>query len=86
MKIQNLAMQSPACGRALCRREERNMQELIQQGLKELNIENAMAQSKRDAKESEKPVVMHRKNRHMWLVTMPFDEWIELYQAWEKTL
>lgn len=52
--------------------------------VEKLNIDNAMAQSIRDAKEGEIPVVMHRKNRASWLVTMTFDEWIKLYQTWEK--
>lgn len=52
--------------------------------VEKLNIENAIEQSVRDAREGEKPVVLHRKNRRKWLVTMPFDEWIELYKAWEK--
>lgn len=49
-----------------------------------LNIDTAMEQSINDARESEKPIVMHRKNRSKWLVTMPLDEWMELYQAWEN--
>lgn len=52
--------------------------------VEKLNIENAVDQSVRDAREGEKPAVLHRKNRRKWLVTMPFNEWIELYQAWEK--
>lgn len=52
--------------------------------VEKLNIENAVEQSARDAKEDEKPIVLHRKNKRKWLVTMPFDEWIELYEAWEK--
>ena len=52
--------------------------------VEKLNLENAVEQSMRDAKDGEKPAVLHRKNRRKWLVTMPFDEWIELYQAWEK--
>lgn len=52
--------------------------------VEKLNIENAVEQSIRDAREDEKPIVLHRKNRRKWLVTMPFDEWIELYKAWEK--
>ena len=54
--------------------------------VEKLNIENAVEQSVSDAREGEKPAVLHRKNRRNWLVTMPFDEWIELYMAWEKTL
>ena len=49
-----------------------------------LNIDTAMEQSINDARESEKPIVMHRKNRSKWLVTMPLDEWMELYKAWEN--
>jgi Holliday junction resolvase len=52
--------------------------------VEKLNIENAVEQSIRDAKEDEKPIVLHRKNKRKWLVTMPFDEWIELYEAWEE--
>ena len=52
--------------------------------VEKLNIENAVEQSVSDAREGEKPAVLHRKNRRNWLVTMPFDEWIELYMAWEK--
>ena len=52
--------------------------------VEKLNIENAVEQSVRDAREGEKPAVLHRKNRRKWLITMPFEEWIELYQAWEK--
>lgn len=52
--------------------------------VEKLNIDNALAQSVRDAKEDEIPVVMHRKNRAEWLVTMTFADWIRLYKAWEK--
>lgn len=52
--------------------------------VEKLNIENAVAQSIRDARIGELPVVMHRKNRGTWLITMPFTLWMEMYQAWEK--
>lgn len=45
-----------------------------------LNIYNAIAQSKRDAAFNETPVVMHRKNRCGWLVTMEFEDWIKMYK------
>ena len=53
-----------------------------------LNIEEAMAQSKRDAKDGELPIVAHRKNHCEWLVTMRAEDWFELYREWEagKTL
>ena len=54
--------------------------------VEKLNLENAMEQSKRDAREGEIPVVMHRKNRKPWLVTMELDKWMELYEEWEWRL
>ena len=48
-----------------------------------LNIEDALAQSKRDARENEIPTVMHRKNHCEWLVTMRLEDWIQLYREWE---
>lgn len=47
-----------------------------------LNIEDAMAQSRRDARVDEIPVVMHRKNNCKWLVTMDLEQWINLYNEW----
>lgn len=51
--------------------------------VEKLNIDEALTQSIRDARENEIPVVMHRKNKTMWKITMRFDDWIELYKAWE---
>lgn len=48
-----------------------------------LNLEDAMAQSRRDAREGEIPVVMHRKTRSPWLVTMTLEDWIEFYRERE---
>ena len=42
-----------------------------------LNISTAMAQSMRDSRPNEIPVVMHRKNREPWLITMPLTCWLE---------
>lgn len=52
--------------------------------VEKLNIETAMQQSRSDAREGEIPVVVHRRNRHGWLVTMDLDKWIELYKVWEN--
>ncbi len=49
-----------------------------------LNIDEAMAQARRDAREGEKPAVFHRKNRCKWLVTMDLDDWMELYSEWHN--
>lgn len=43
-----------------------------------LNIEDAMAQSIRDAGD-ETPVVIHRKNRGEWLCTMRLEDWLRMY-------
>lgn len=52
--------------------------------VEKLNIDDALQQSIRDAGNAEIPVVMHRKNRTEWKVTMLFDDWINMYKAWEK--
>ena len=52
--------------------------------VEKLNIDDALQQSVRDAKDAEIPVVMHRKNRTKWKVTMLFEDWIKMYRAWEK--
>lgn len=48
--------------------------------VEKLNIYDAVEQSKNDTKPDEIPVVMHRKNRKEWLVTMPLNEWMKLYE------
>lgn len=48
-----------------------------------LNLYDAIDQSRRDAKENELPVVIHKKNHCDDLVTMRFIDWIELYREWE---
>ena len=50
-----------------------------------LNLYDALAQSKRDAREGEKPVVMHRKNNSEWVVIQPLDDWIEMYKETEES-
>lgn len=52
--------------------------------VEKLNIDEALEQSIRDAKDEEIPIVMHRKNRTKWKVTMLFDDWMMLYKAPEK--
>ena len=49
-----------------------------------LNLEDAVAQAQRDARPGEMPVVMHRRNRGQWLVTMPLENWMELYKRSEN--
>lgn len=52
--------------------------------VEKLNIEKAMAQSSRDARNGEMPVVMHRKDRHPWLVTMAMGDFMEMYSKVNK--
>lgn len=52
--------------------------------VEKLNISEAMRQSIRDARDGELPVVMHRRNKETWLVTMPLRVFMVLYKAWES--
>lgn len=45
-----------------------------------LNIYEAIDQSRRDARQEEIPIVVHRKNHREWLVTMSLDDWIKQYR------
>lgn len=47
-----------------------------------LNLYDAMAQSKHDARSGEIPVVMHKRNNCKILVTMELDSFMELYQEY----
>jgi|GEM_PF-2162284 hypothetical protein len=49
-----------------------------------LNLYDAMAQSIRDKKENEIPIVAHRKNNCEWLVSMRAEDWFKLYKSWES--
>lgn len=49
-----------------------------------LNIYDAMAQAKGDAKEGEIPTVMWRKNNSEWLVTMTLADFMEIYREVER--
>ena len=49
-----------------------------------LNLESAMEQSQRDARDGGIPVVMHRKSRSPWLVTMTLEDWMEIYRRYEN--
>ena len=52
--------------------------------VEKLNIDKAMQQSMDDARDNEVPVVMHRKDRQRWLVTMTMDEWMRFYERWNS--
>lgn len=52
--------------------------------VQKLNLMDAMAQSERDAKEDQTPVVIHKKDRKPWLVTLNLEDFITFYKAWLK--
>lgn len=47
-----------------------------------LNLEEALNQSVRDARDGELPVVMHRRNKERWKVTMYLEDF---HQLWKET-
>lgn len=47
-----------------------------------LNITDALIQSKRDARDGEMPVVMHRKNHEDWKVTLSLDDFMKLWEEY----
>lgn len=49
-----------------------------------LNLDDAMAQAKADARDEEIPVVMHRKNNGEWRVTIPLEDFVVIYREWER--
>ena len=49
-----------------------------------LNLDKAMEQSIRDARDDEIPVVVHRKDRQDWKVTLSLEDFMKLYMAWLK--
>lgn len=51
-----------------------------------LNIHDAMAQAKRDARAGESPAVFHRKNNKPWLVTVEIETFMALYQLYIESL
>lgn len=48
-----------------------------------LNIYDAIAQSERDARQDDIPVVMHRKNNCKWLVTMSLEEFMKIWKEYK---
>lgn len=50
--------------------------------VEKLNLDDALAQSMRDARDGEMPVVMHRRNRTEWKVTMLLDDFMRI---WERS-
>jgi Holliday junction resolvase len=53
--------------------------------VEKLNLYDAMAQAKYDARANEFPAVIHRKNNCDWLVTMSLASFMKIYQEWEAS-
>jgi len=53
--------------------------------VEKLNLLDAMEQSIRDAK-GRIPIVAHRRNNSMWLITMRADDWFTIYREYEAGL
>lgn len=52
--------------------------------VEKMRLYDWIAQAKRDSKKKgNKPVVIHKQNYKDILVTMRFEDWIELYKEWE---
>jgi Holliday junction resolvase len=51
-----------------------------------LNISDAIAQAKRDAKNGNMPTVFHRRNNEKWLVTMELSDWMDVYREYYSGL
>ena len=49
--------------------------------VEKLNLEAAMEQSKRDARQGEIPIVAHRKNHHEWLTTLRLEDFLDIIQS-----
>lgn len=48
-----------------------------------LNLYDAMAQSRSDARQGEIPAVFHRRDFSEWLVTMKLDDFMQVYREYE---
>ena len=51
--------------------------------VEKLNLYDAMAQAKADAREGEIPAVFHRRNHDEWKVTLRLSDFMEIYREWE---
>lgn len=52
--------------------------------VEKLNLEAAIEQSKRDARQGEIPIVVHRKNRQEWQVTISLEAFLEIISKGES--
>lgn len=50
--------------------------------VQKLNLDKAMEQSQRDSREGEIPVVVHRKDRQDWRITMTLEDFMPFFMAY----
>lgn len=49
-----------------------------------LNLGKAYEQSVRDARDGEIPVVVHKKNRQKWMITMRLEDFLAEMERWQQ--
>lgn len=54
--------------------------------VEKLNLDSAMEQAIRDAREGEIPAVFHKKNKREWYVTLRLKHFMKIYGVFEKIL
>ncbi len=54
--------------------------------VEKLNIDNALEQSMRDAKDEQIPIVAHRKNRTDWKITLSAKDFFKIYREFEASM
>lgn len=52
--------------------------------VEKLNIDKAYEQAERDKKETEIPIVAHRRNRKKWLITLSAEDFFNILELIEK--
>ena len=64
--------------------EELNFLHFEVKSAESLNIEKALQQSISDAGENQMPIVVHRKNKEKWKVTLSFDDFLQLIKKEDR--
>lgn len=54
--------------------------------LERINVDLVMDRLKEDNKTGDMGILAHRKNQKSWLITMEFEDWMEMYKRYLLTL
>ena len=54
--------------------------------VEKLHLSNAMEQACGDMAKGDMPIIAHRKNREDWMITMRFEDWMEIYKRYLLTI